>query len=235
MLEIENLQVNYGISPALKGVSIKVGDGEFVTIIGANGAGKTTLLRTVSGLLKPRKGTITFMGKKISGKSAHSIVHMGVVHVPEGRGTFPDMTTQENLDMGGFLCSDKKLFKQNLEKVLTIFPILKERKNQLAGTLSGGEQQMLAVGRGLMANPKMLLLDEPSQGLAPLLVEHLGETISALHKEHSLTILLVEQNASMALEIADRGYVLQTGQVVMQDTAANLMKNEFVKQAYLGI
>ena len=235
MLDIENLKVFYGMSPALKGVSVKVADGELVAVIGANGAGKTTLLRTISGINKARGGHIKFNGRELTGLSAHGIVSMGIVHVPEGRGTFPDMTTQENLEMGAFLINNKKLMKENLEKVYTVFPRLLERKNQRAGTMSGGEQQMLAVGRGLMANPKMLLLDEPSQGLAPLLVEHLAETIHKLHKEHSITILLVEQNARMALDIADRGYVLQTGEVVMQDKAANLMENEFVKQAYLGV
>jgi branched-chain amino acid transport system ATP-binding protein len=235
MLEIENLQVNYGPSSALKGVSLKVEEGELIAVIGANGAGKTTLLRTISGILKPRQGSISFMGKKISGASAHSIVRMGIVQVPEGRGTFYEMTTQENLEMGGYLCRSKNELKERMERVFTIFPKLKERKNQMAGLLSGGEQQMLAVGRGLMTGPRLLLLDEPSLGLAPLMVEHLGQTISVLNKEHALTILLVEQNAAMALEIASRGYALQTGLVVLQDSATNLMNNEFVKQAYLGI
>jgi branched-chain amino acid transport system ATP-binding protein len=160
---------------------------------------------------------------------------MGIVQVPEGRGVFPDMTTLENLEMGAYLCSNRKIIKERLEKAYSIFPILNDRKNQLAGTLSGGEQQMLAIGRGLMGGPKMLLLDEPSQGLSPLLVEHLAETINTLHKEHSMTILLVEQNARMALDIADRGYVLQIGQVVIEGTASELVANESVKQAYMGV
>jgi branched-chain amino acid transport system ATP-binding protein len=235
MLEVKDLQVYYRLSPALKGVSIKVEEGELVVVIGANGAGKSTLIRTISGLHRPRRGSITFMGQSITRQSAHRIVGMGVVQVPEGRGVFPDMTTLENMEMGAYLCRDKKLIRERLEKAYSIFPVLKDRKNQLAGTLSGGEQQMLAVGRGLMAGPKMLLLDEPSQGLAPLLVEHLAETIKTLHKEHTITILLVEQNARMALEIADRGYVLQTGQVVLEGKAADLLANASVKQAYLGV
>jgi branched-chain amino acid transport system ATP-binding protein len=235
MLEIKDLQVNYRLSPALRGVSIKVEEDELVVVIGANGAGKSTLIRTISGLHRPRRGNITFMGHSITRQSAHKIVGLGVVQVPEGRGVFPDMTTLENLEMGAYLCRDRKVVKERREKVYSIFPILKDRKNQLAGTLSGGEQQMLAVGRGLMSGPKLLLLDEPSQGLAPLLVEHLAETINALHKEHRMTILLVEQNARMALDIADRGYVLQTGHVVLQGKASELLANESVKQAYLGV
>jgi branched-chain amino acid transport system ATP-binding protein len=235
MLEVKNLQVYYRLSPALRGVSINIEEGELVVVIGANGAGKSTLIRTISGLHRPRRGSITFMGQIISRQSAHKIVSLGVVQVPEGRGVFPDMTTLENLEMGAYLCRHKKLIRERLEGVYSIFPVLKDRKNQLAGTLSGGEQQMLAVGRGLMGGPKLLLLDEPSQGLAPLLVEHLADTIAALHKEHAMTILLVEQNARMALGIADRGYVLQTGQVVLEGKAADLLANEMVKQAYLGV
>jgi branched-chain amino acid transport system ATP-binding protein len=235
MLEVKNLQVYYRLSPALRGVSLKVEEGELVVVIGANGAGKSTLIRTISGLHRPRRGSITFMGNTISRHPPHKIVDLGVVQVPEGRGVFPDMTTLENLEMGAYLCRDKKVIKQRLEKAYSIFPLLKDRKNQLAGTLSGGEQQMLAVGRGLMAGPKLLLLDEPSQGLSPLLVEHLAETIKTLHKEHAMTILLVEQNAHMALNIADRGYVLQIGQVVLEGKASDLAANESVKQAYLGV
>ncbi|MFA4836516.1 MAG: ABC transporter ATP-binding protein [Dehalococcoidia bacterium] len=235
MLKIENLQVCYGPVAALKGVSLEVGDGELVAVIGANGAGKSTLLRTISGLHKPRRGKIEFMGKSIGGMPAHRIASFGVVQVPEGRGVFPEMTTLENLEMGAYLCRSKNVIKERLEKVYSLFPRLKERRGQLSGTLSGGEQQMLAVGRGLMADPKMLLFDEPSQGLSPLLVEHLADAISVIHKEHSYTVLLVEQNARMALEIADRGYVLQLGEVVMGDSAANLLENKSVKEAYLGI
>jgi len=235
MLEVKNLQVYYRLSPALRGVSLKVEEGELVAVIGANGAGKSTLIRTISGLHRPRRGSITFMGHNIARQAPHKIVGMGVVQVPEGRGVFPDMSTLENLEMGAYLCNNKKIIKERLEKAYSIFPILKDRKNQMAGTLSGGEQQMLAIGRGLMGEPKMLLLDEPSQGLSPLLVEHLAETINTLHKEHSMTILLVEQNARMALDIADRGYVLQIGQVVIEGTASELAANENVKQAYLGV
>lgn len=235
MLKIDNLQFYYGPVPALKGISLEVEDGEIVAVIGANGAGKSTLMRTISGLHKPRRGDIVFMGKSIAGKPAHKIVALGIVQVPEGRGVFPEMTILENLEMGAYLLRDKASFKECLAEVYTLFPRLGERKGQLAGTLSGGEQQMLAVGRGLMAKPKMLLLDEPSQGLSPLLVEHLAEAISTIHREHSITILLVEQNARMALEIADRGYVLQLGEVVLQDSAASLLENKLVKEAYLGI
>jgi branched-chain amino acid transport system ATP-binding protein len=235
MLEVKNLQVYYRLSPALRGVSLSVKEGELVVVIGANGAGKSTLIRTISGLHRPRRGSITFMGNTISRHPPHKIVSMGVVQVPEGRGVFPDMTTLENLEMGAYLCRDRKIIKERMEKVNSIFPILKDRRNQMAGTLSGGEQQMLAVGRGLMAGPKLLLLDEPSQGLSPLLVEHLAETINTLHKEHAMTILLVEQNARMALDIADRGYVLQIGQIVLEGKASELAANESVKQAYLGV
>lgn len=235
MLKVENLQVSYGSLPALKGVSIHVSDGELVTVIGANGAGKSTLIRTISGLMKPRKGKIIFMEKTISGVAAHKIVNMGVVQVPEGRGIFPEMTVLENLDMGAYLKRNRDVAKERLGEVYTLFPRLQERKGQLAGTMSGGEQQMLAVGRAMMSNPKVLLLDEPSQGLSPLMVQHLADAISVIHKEHGVTVLLVEQNARMALEIADRGYVLQRGEVVLEDSAANLMKNEAVKEAYLGV
>lgn len=235
MLEVKNLQVYYRLSPALRGVSLKVEEGELVVVIGANGAGKSTLIRTISGLHKPRRGSVAFMGTTISLQPPHKIVDMGVIQVPEGRGVFPDMTTLENLEMGAYLCRDRKVIRERLEKAYSIFPLLKDRKNQLAGTLSGGEQQMLAVGRGLMAGPKLLLLDEPSQGLSPLLVEHLADTINTLHKEYSMTILLVEQNARMALDIADRGYVLQIGQVVLEGTASELLANESVKSAYLGV
>jgi branched-chain amino acid transport system ATP-binding protein len=235
LLKVEDLRVNYGPIPALRGVSLRVEEGELVAVIGANGAGKTTLLHTISGLLKPRGGRVEFEGQSLRGKPAHKIVEAGVIHVPEGRRIFSEMTTLENLEMGAYLRRNRGTFKERLERVFTLFPRLAERKKQLAGTLSGGEQQMLAVGRGLMANPKMLLLDEPSQGLSPLLVENLSDAISDIHKEHSLTILLVEQNAEMALEIADRGYVLQVGEVVLEDKAINLLENKSVKEAYLGV
>ncbi len=235
MLRIENLQAYYGPVCALKSVSLEVKSGELVTVIGANGAGKSTLMRTISGLMKPRRGTIDFDGEPLAGVPAHKIVKKGVIQVPEGRGIFPEMTCLENLEMGAYLVRDKGLINERLQQVYDLFPRLLERKSQFAGTLSGGEQQMLAVGRGLMAGPKMLLLDEPTQGLAPLLVENLAEAITKIHKENSLPILLVEQNASMALEIADRGYVLQLGEVVLEGTAKALMENQSVKEAYLGI
>ncbi len=235
MFRIENLQAYYGPVCALKSVSLEVKSGELVTVIGANGAGKSTLMRTISGLMKPRRGTIDFDGEPLAGVTAHKIVKKGVIQVPEGRGIFPEMTCLENLEMGAYLVRDKSLINERLQQVYDLFPRLLERKSQIGGTLSGGEQQMLAVGRGLMAGPKMLLLDEPTQGLAPLLVENLAEAITKIHKENSLPILLVEQNASMALEIADRGYVLQLGEVVLEGTAKALMENQSVKEAYLGI
>ena len=235
MLKIENLQVCYGPIMAVKGISLHIPEGELVCVIGANGAGKSTLIRTISGLHKPRSGKIEFQGKSISNMPAHRIVGLGVVQVPEGRGVFPEMTILENLEMGAYLKRNRNTFKENQEKVYGLFPRLKERESQLAGTLSGGEQQMLAVGRGLMGNPKLLLLDEPSQGLSPLMVEHLADAINTIHKQHSVTVLLVEQNARMALEIANKGYVLQTGQVVLEGNTASLLENETVKKAYLGV
>jgi len=235
MLEINDLHVYYGQSPALKGISISVAEGELVTIIGANGAGKTTLMNTISGLLKPRQGSIRFIGRSIAGMPAHSVARLGIIQVPEGRRVFPELTVLENLEMGAYLCRDGKVIRQRLEQAYSLFPILEERRSQLAGTLSGGEQQMLAIGRSLMSEPKLLLLDEPSQGLAPRLVRNLGETINDIHKSVGLTILLVEQNARMALEMADRGYVLQTGEVILQDRASALLANQAVKEAYLGV
>ncbi len=235
MLEIKDLHVYYGQSPALKGISISVAEGELVTIIGANGAGKTTLMNTISGLLKPRQGSIGFIGRSIAGMPAYSIARLGIIQVPEGRRVFPELSVLENLEMGAYLCRDRKIIHQRLEQVYSLFPILGERRSQLAGTLSGGEQQMLAIGRSLMSEPKLLLLDEPSQGLAPLLVKNLGETIKDIHKSVGLTTLLVEQNARMALEMADRGYVLQTGEVILEDRASALLANQAVKEAYLGV
>jgi branched-chain amino acid transport system ATP-binding protein len=233
LLEIREVHAYYGNLHALKGVSLAVDRGEIVTLIGANGAGKSTTLRTTSGLLKPREGSIHFEGEDLAFYRPHEIVALGVVQVPEGRRVFGRLTVLENLEMGAFSCRDRKRIRENLEKVFSLFPRLQERKNQVAGTLSGGEQQMLAMGRALMANPRVLLLDEPSMGLAPVLVENIFETIRALHARGT-TILLVEQNARLALQVADRGYVLQTGTVVLQDTAANLRQNEMVRQAYLG-
>jgi branched-chain amino acid transport system ATP-binding protein len=213
---------------------LEVEEGEIVTLIGANGAGKTTTLRTISGLLKPRHGTVYLEGDDLSKYPAHDIVYMGVAMVPEGRGIFSKLSVQENLDMGAFSRKDKAQISGDLERVFTLFPRLKERRNQVAGTLSGGEQQMLATGRALMAHPRLLLLDEPSMGLAPILVESTFDTIQAINDEGT-TILLVEQNATMALSVADRGYVLQTGEIVLSDSAENLKQNEMVQKAYLGI
>jgi len=233
LLEIENLHTYYGHIHALKGVSLTVDKGEIVTLIGANGAGKSTLLKTTSGLLRPSQGSILLDGKDLTQYPPHEIVARGVVQVPEGRRVFGRLTVTENLEMGAFAISDQKLIKENLERVFNLFPRLKERSRQVSGTLSGGEQQMLAMGRALMANPRVLLLDEPSMGLAPVLVDGIFDTIRQLHAEGT-TILLVEQNARMALQVADRGYVLQSGAVVLSDNAENLRQNELVRQAYLG-
>jgi branched-chain amino acid transport system ATP-binding protein len=233
MLEVEGIHTYYGQIHALRDVSVTVDEGEIVTIIGANGAGKSTMLKTTSGLLKPRKGSIRLNGEELTQLRPHKIVEKGVVQVPEGRRIFGTLTVMENLDMGAFISTDSQKNKQNQDHVLELFPRLKERSKQVAGTLSGGEQQMLAMGRALMANPKMLLLDEPSMGLAPVLVDSIFETIKKLHADGT-PILLVEQNARIALQVASRGYVLQSGSVVLSDTAENLEKNEMVREAYLG-
>jgi len=233
MLEIENVHAYYGNIHALKGVSLNIDKGEIVTLIGANGAGKTTTLRTTSGLLRPRLGSIHLDGEDLTCYPPHEIVAKGVVQVPEGRRVFGRLTVTENLEMGAFACTDPRLISANMERVFTLFPKLKERHKQVAGTLSGGEQQMLATGRALMANPRILLMDEPSMGLAPVLVDSIFETIRQLHADGT-TILLVEQNARMALQVSSRGYVLQTGVVVLSDTAENLRKNKMVRKAYLG-
>ncbi len=233
MLEVIDVHTYYGNIHALDGISISVEKGEIVTLIGGNGAGKTTTLRTIVGLLKPRQGRIVLDGEELTHYKAHQIVNKGVAMVPEGRGIFARLTVAENLDMGAYSRKDRNGIQEDLERVYTIFPRLKERRNQVGGTLSGGEQQMLAIGRALMAHPRLMLLDEPSMGLAPLLVENIFETIRAINKEGT-TVLLVEQNALMALSIADRGYVVQTGRIVLQDKAAKLRKNEMVRKAYLG-
>jgi branched-chain amino acid transport system ATP-binding protein len=233
MLEVENVNTYYGQIHALKDVSITVDKGEIVTIIGANGAGKSTMLKTTSGLLRPRRGKITLEGEDITGMKAHEIVMKGVIQVPEGRRVFGRLTVKENLEMGAFTSRDNRKNLNNLERVYAMFPRLKERSKQVSGTLSGGEQQMLAMGRALMANPRVLLLDEPSMGLAPVLVDGIFDTIRQLHAAGT-TILLVEQNARMALQVASRGYVLQTGAILFSDTAANLADNEMVRKAYLG-
>jgi branched-chain amino acid transport system ATP-binding protein len=234
MLELKDVHTYYGNIHALKGISLMVEKGEIVTLIGANGAGKTTTLRTIIGLLKPRQGEIYLDGKDLTKNKPHEVVYQGVAMVPEGRGIFARLTVDENLDLGAYSRKDKKGIQDDIERAFTLFPHLKDRRKQVAGTLSGGEQQMLAIGRGLMAHPRLFLLDEPSMGLAPILVDTIFETIQSINKE-GVTVLLVEQNALMALSIAHRGYVLQTGQIVLSDTAANLQKNEMVRKAYLGI
>ncbi len=234
LLEIIDVHAYYGHIHALKGVSLTVDEGEIVTLIGANGAGKSTTLKTISGLLRPRHGAIRLAGEDLVACRPHDIVKKGVSQVPEGRQVFTRLTVQENLEVGAFTRSDPRAIAEDLEQVYTLFPRLKERRNQVAGTLSGGEQQMLAIGRALMARPRVLLLDEPSMGLAPVLVDAIFEVIERLHREGT-TILLVEQNALKALQVADRGYVLQTGQVVLADTAEHLRLNEDVRRAYLGI
>ena len=232
VLEVEDLHAHYGSIHALKGVSFTVGENEIVTLVGGNGAGKSTTLNAISGLVRPSEGRVTLNGADLAAVPAHEVVSMGIVQVPEGRRTFVRLTVEENLRMGGFTVSQSDVYA-GIERAYAIFPRLKKRRNQVAGTLSGGEQQMLAIGRGLMANPSVLLLDEPSMGLAPKLVELIFQTIGEIH-EQGTAILLVEQNAHMALEIADRGYILQTGKVILADTAANLAANEQVRQAYLG-
>ena len=230
---VREINSYYGHIHALKDVSIDLEKGEIVTIIGANGAGKSTLLKTISGLVRPRTGSVRFEGEELTELPPHEIVAKGVIQVPEGRRIFSQLTVMENLEMGAFLKKDSKSKNENLERVFELFPRLKERRRQVAGTLSGGEQQMLAIGRALMGEPKVLLLDEPSMGLAPVLVEGIFETIVRLNADGT-TILLVEQNARMALEVAKRGYVLQTGTVVLMDSAENLAENEMVRKVYLG-
>ena len=233
LLEIENVHTYYGQIHVLKGVSLTVDKRETVTLIGANGAGKSTLLKITSGLLRPRYGSILLDGEDLTRYPPHKIVAKGVVQVPEGRRVFGRLTVLENLEMGAYAISDTKVIRANLERIFTLFPRLRERYKQVAGTLSGGEQQMLATARALMANPRVLLMDEPSMGLAPVLVDSVFATIRQLHKEGT-TILLVEQNARMALQVANRGYVLQSGTVVLSDKAENLHKNEMVRKAYLA-
>jgi len=233
LLEVKNVHSYYGHIHALKDLSLTVDKGEVVTLIGANGAGKSTTLNTMSGLIKPRQGSIQFQGEELTRHRPHEIVGKGVVQVPEGRRVFGRLTVTENLEMGAFACRDKNLTSANLGRVFALFPRLEERRKQVAGTLSGGEQQMLAMGRALMANPKLLLLDEPSMGLAPVLVDSIFDTIKQLHASGT-TILLVEQNARMALQAAGRGYVLQTGVILLSDTAENLKQNEMVRKAYMG-
>jgi branched-chain amino acid transport system ATP-binding protein len=233
LLEIRGIDAFYGNIHALRSVSLTVEDGEIVTLIGANGAGKSTTLNCISGLVRPRSGTITFDGTDLAHVAAHRIVERGVIQVPEGRRVFARLSVEENLKMGGFSVNDKAAIRDGIDRAYEMFPRLKERRGQTAGTLSGGEQQMLAMGRALMAKPRILLLDEPSMGLAPTLVESIFATIERIHAEGT-SILLVEQNAQMALNVASRGYVLQSGQIMLADSAANLAANQQVREAYLG-
>jgi len=233
LLEIEDLHTYYGSIQALQGVSLTVRQGEIVTLIGSNGAGKTTLLNTVSGLLKPRQGKVTFKTQRIDGMAAHKIVSLGISQSPEGRKVFTRLTVRENLEMGAYLRKDHKGILKDMEEVFDLFPRLKERQGQVAGTLSGGEQQMLAMGRALMTRPELVLLDEPSMGLAPVLVETIFEIIADVNARGA-TILLVEQNALMAFEVAGRGYVMQSGRIVLEDSVSNLAGNEMVRKLYLG-
>jgi len=233
MLNIQSLHVSYGAIHALKGISISLSEGEIVALIGANGAGKSTTLNAISGILKPDSGEVIFDNEDITQATTVEIVQKGIIQVPEGRKIFARMTVKENLEMGGYSLSNKDKLRENISRVFEIFPRLKERRKQLGGTLSGGEQQMLAMGRGLMADPRLLLLDEPSMGLAPLLVEQIFTTIARI-KNEGVSILLVEQNAQMALAISDHAYVLETGKVVLEGSSDSLMENKMVKQAYLG-
>src|SRR6266550_7330252 len=233
LLELKDVHTYYGAIHALRGISMSVEDGEIVTLIGSNGAGKSTTLRTISGLLRPRQGTVTLEGKRLDGLRPHQIVELGVCQSPEGRRVFARMSVQENLEMGAFSRRDHAKIADDYERIYDLFPRLRERRSQKAGTLSGGEQQMLAIGRALMTQPSILLLDEPSMGLSPILTEQIFRIIGEIN-EQGTTVLLVEQNALMALNVAQRGYVLQTGKIILSDTAANLAANEQVRQAYLG-
>ncbi|MBE7022787.1 MAG: ABC transporter ATP-binding protein [Ruminococcaceae bacterium] len=233
MLTVKDIEVNYGVINAIKGVSFEVEQGEIIALIGANGAGKTTILHTITGLIAPKSGQILFEGVDLTKTPAHKIVAMGMAHVPEGRRIFQQLTVYENLKLGAFIVKDKKVIEENLAYVYDHFPRLKERKNQVAGTLSGGEQQMLAMGRALMSNPKILLMDEPSMGLSPLLVSEIFQIIKEVSADGT-TVLLVEQNAKKALAIANRAYVLETGRIVLSGNAGELMHDEKIKKAYLG-
>jgi branched-chain amino acid transport system ATP-binding protein len=235
LLSLDRVYVRYGLRQALHDVSLEVGQGELVTLVGANGAGKTTTLKTISGLLRPSAGSITFAGQRIDGRPPHRIVAMGLAHIPEGRQLFPEMTVLEHLELGALRArADSIPYDTRLEWVFDLFPRLKERRTQQAGTLSGGEQQMVAIGRALMSQPSCLMLDEPSLGLAPIVVDRVAEVISTLHRG-GLTVLLVEQKVDLALRLADRGYVLETGTIVLSDRADQLLKNPQVQQAYLGV
>lgn len=235
MLKIKNVETYYGNIQALKNISMDVQEGEIITLIGANGAGKSTTLMTLCGVVPATSGTIEFQGRDITGMPADQIAALGISQVPEGRRIFPYLTVMENLDMGTFLRKDKEQIKQDLNNVFQMFPILAERKNQQGGTLSGGEQQMLAISRAIMSKPKLLLLDEPSLGLAPIIIKQIFNIIKKINQEFNTTIFLVEQNANLALKVADRGYVMETGTITMSDTGEKLLANEEVKKAYLGM
>ena len=234
MLELNDIHSYYDHIHALKGITLTAYEGEIVALIGGNGAGKTTTLRTVSGMMKPRGGTLTYLGEDIAGKPAHQTMQMGMSHVPEGRRIFPQLTVRENLEVGAYTITDRKLIEERVQEGFAYFPRLRERENQLGGTMSGGEQQMLAIARALMVNPRLLLLDEPSMGLSPLFVEAIFDIIVKLNREHNTTVLLVEQNANMALAIAHRAYVLQTGEMKLSGKASEIAKDESVRKAYLG-
>jgi len=235
MLELKKIKTFYGNIQALKEVNIEIGEGEIITLIGANGAGKSTTLMSICGIVPPRSGEILFMGQAIQDMAPNDIVSLGICQVPEGRRIFPFLTVAENLDMGAFLRSDKDEIKRDIEYIYELFPILAERRNQAGGTLSGGEQQMLAISRALMAKPRLLLMDEPSLGLAPIIVKQIFDIIRKINSENKTTIFLVEQNANLALKVAHRGYVMETGRVTFSDSAENLMANDEVRKAYLGI
>jgi branched-chain amino acid transport system ATP-binding protein len=234
VLEVKDLAVNYGMIKALHGISLNIRKGDIVTLIGANGAGKTTTLRTISGLLRAKSGNVFFNGQEITSKAPHKIVQLGLAQVPEGRMVFANLSVRDNLEMGAFLRSDRAAIKQDFDLVYSMFPRLKERDQQVAGTLSGGEQQMLAIGRALMSRPAFLMLDEPSLGIAPILVKSIFQKIVEINQQQGITILLVEQNANLALEISHYGYVLETGRVTLQDKSSTLRTNPEVKKAYLG-
>ena len=235
VLAVRNIESYYGPIMAIRGVSLDVRQGQIVSVLGANGAGKTTLMKTVSGVMDPEKGQILYHGKNIAGSSPDQVVRAGIVHVPEGREVFPLLTVEENLKMGAFTRSDAEGIRRDQEMVFSYFPILAERRTQAAGTLSGGQQQMLAIGRGLMAAPKLMLLDEPSLGLSPLLVKEIFQIIRRLNREQGVTMMLVEQNAKVALEVADHGYVMELGRIVMADTAERLLQSKDVQEFYLGM
>jgi len=235
MLKLKNVQAGYGNILAIRDVSLEINDGEIITLIGANGAGKSTTLMTICGIVSVRGGSITFLDQDIHDKEPDRIVKMGICQVPEGRHIFPLLTVKENLDMGAFLRTDQQEIKRDIDYVFSLFPLLAERKNQDGGTLSGGEQQMLAMSRALMARPKLLLLDEPSMGLAPLIIKQIFEIIKKINEEHNTTIFLVEQNANQALHIADKGYVMENGKITLSGSADDLLKNDEIQKAYLGI